>query len=138
MSAVVSPIHIEAVGLGNIRFFAPPSGRREFPWIALDDAMHAFSIPIGMRRQATQDLQRDWKGEAVSVATAGGIVLLIPHYMAQGMAQAMADCGRAPADLYWKYAAGGARALTKLIPNLHGQDMLAYLSDAMAAGGGAA
>ena len=136
--SVVSPIHTEAVGLGNIRFFAPPSGQREFPWIALDDAMHAFSVPIGMRRQATQDLQRDWKGEAVRVATEDGILLLIPHYMAQGMAQAMSDCGRAPEDLYWKYAVGGARALTKLIPDLHGQEMMAYLADALAAGAGSA
>ena len=129
---VVNPIHVAAIGLGNMRFYAPPSGGQEFPWVTLEDAMHCFSLPRGMRWQATRDIHREWKGIAQTVSTDDGLVTLIPHFMAQGMVSAMAECGRCSGDLFVKYAVAGAAAMSKLTDGLDPTAILEYLGAAMA------
>ena len=129
---VVTPIHVAAIGLGNMRFYAPPSSGQEFPWVALEDAMHCFCLPRGMRRRAKQDMQRDWKGQAQTVATNDGVVTIVPHFMAQGMAYAMIDCGRCDGSVLAKYGLAGSAAMAKLTDGLGSQEILDYLGAAMA------
>ncbi len=132
MGGVVTPIHVAAIGLGNMRFYAPPSGGQEFPWVALEDAMHCFSLPSGMRRQAKQDMQREWKGQAKTIATNDGLVTTVPHFMASGMVQAMAECGRCGGDLPLKYVMAVTAAMTKLTAGLKPEKVSEYLGAAMA------
>ena len=132
MTGVVTPIHVAAIGLGNMRFYAPPSGGQEFPWVALEDSFHCFSLPRGMRRQATRDLRREWRGQAKTLATNDGLLTAIPHFMASGMVQAMAECGRCSGDLPLKYVMAVTAAMAKLTAGLKPEQVSEYLGAAMA------
>lgn len=135
--AVIAPIHVEAVGLGNVRFFAPPSGGREFPWVSLDDLMVCMNVPQEMRRMFKSDMRRGPFADSTKmVAVADGIANIVPHFVAQGVIGVNEEIGRAPKELYWHYAKASAAALDKLTDGFSQGQIFAYLRDALAAGGG--
>ena len=136
---VVEPITVEAIGLSNVRFFRPPSGGREFPWVAFDDITAAMSLPRNLRRTFKADLRNSkWSKDVATVRTSNGTVEIFPHYQAQGLIDAMTQVGRCPADLYWAYAQAGAKALDIITEGCSKDQLLAYLKEAMQAGGGLA
>ena len=137
MSALVSPIHTEGVGLANIRYFAPPSGGREFPWPSLDDVFAAMALNRSLRKAFRHSLPgSEWVKSTQTVATPDGSTLICEHYIAQGSIDAMIEVGRCSKDLYWAYGKGGAAALGKLTDGFGKDEMMAYLKAALAAGGG--
>ena len=138
MRTLVTPIHTEAIGLGNLRFFAPPSGGREFPWSSLDDAMHCFSLPRALRQSATKDLLAEYRDQTAVVRTPNGDVRLITHSWAQGLVGAMVDVGRADPKMNWIYAKAAAEALGQMVAGLSTHEVMQYMADAMQASGGAA
>jgi hypothetical protein len=139
MSNLVSPIHVEAVGLGNLRFFAPPSGGREFPWLSIDDLHASMELPRSLRREFKTRLRTsEWKDATRTVATADGIVNIVPHFMAQGLIEAMHECGYVSEEFYGRYASAGATAMTTLTKDLPPSELLEYIGAAFKASGGAA
>ena len=138
MTALVSPIHVEALGLANLRFFAPPSGGREFPWLAIDDLHACLTLPRNLRREFKSRLKSsEWKKDARTLATVDGTVDVVPHYMAQGLIDAMRDVGQIQPDFYMHYAKAGARAFGKLTNDLSPAELMTYIGDAYQASGGA-
>lgn len=138
MSAFLSPIHVEGIGLANVRFFAPPDGGREFPWPSIDDLMAAVVMDRSMRRAFKADLANSpWADDTRRIVTPDGRTLVAQHFVAQGMIDAWATVGRCSRDLYGAYAVGGAKALSKLTNGFGPDELLAYCADAIKAGGGA-
>lgn len=138
MIAIAHPIHVEAIGLANVRYFAPPKGAREFPWPSLDDLMAAVVMDRAMRRAFKADLANSlWADNTRKIVTSDGRTLIGQHFVAQGLIDAWATVGRCSRELYGVYAIGGAKALGKLLPDLHGDELMAYCKDALTAGGGA-
>lgn len=134
--SVVSPVHIEAVGLSNIRFFAPREGWREFPWPAFDDVANAMAVGRNRRRTFRNELlSGPWAHAARTVETPDGPVLVCQHYAVQGLIDAMAQVGRCDPDFYWKYAKAGTEALCSITVGFSKDELLDYLKCAVAAGG---
>ena len=136
---VLHPIHVEGIGLSNVRFFAPPAGAREFPWPSLDDLFAAVVMDRSLRRAFRFAIERGpWAGFTRKIVTAEGRTLIGQHFIAQGMIDAWVHVDRCPADFYGRYAVGGAQALSKLTDGFGPNDLMAYCRDAMQVGGGAA
>ena len=137
MSALVSPIHVEAVGVANIRFFAPPSGGREFPWLSIDDLHASMTLPRALRREFKRSFRSsEWRKDTKAVATADGIANIVPHFVAQGLIGAMSEVGYVAPELYGRYAAAGAKAMGKLTDGLSPPELLDYIESAWKASGG--
>ena len=137
--SVISPIHIEAIGVGNVRFFAPPLGGREFPRPSIDDLFAAMALGRKRSEHFRRSMQDgEWATNSKTIATADGITVIAQHFIAQGLIDAMTQVGRCPPDLYWTYAKGGGVALDKLTDGWSKDAIMAYLRDALAIGGGAA
>lgn len=138
MSALVTPIHVEAIGLANVRFFAPPSGAREFPWPSIDDLFAAVVMDRSLRRAFRRDIEDGpWAGFTRKIVTSDGRTIIGQHFIAQGMIDAWVHVGRCPADMYGRYAVGGAKALSKLTDGFASDELMAYCRDAMQVGGDA-
>ena len=138
MITVLHPIHVEGIGLSNVRFFAPPSGAREFPWPSLNDLFASVVMDRSLRRAFRSDIERGpWARYTRKVVTQDGRTLLGQHLIAQGMIDAWVHVGRCPDDFYARYAKGGAKALSKLTEGFGPDELLAYCRDAMEVGGGA-
>ncbi len=137
MSALVVPIHTEALGLANVRFFAPPSGGREFPWLSVDDLFSAVVMDRRMRRAFRADIESSpWAGSVRQITTPDGRMLICKHFVAQGLIDAWTQVGRCSADFYGAYTKGGVAALSKLTGELGPDQLMAYLRDATVADGG--
>lgn len=138
MIDLLEPIHVEAVGLANVRFFAPPTEAREFPWVSIDDLFTAVAMDRRMRRAFHSDLNNSlWASSTRRIVTPDGRTTIGQHFIAQGLIDAWKQVGRGPSDLYGAYTAGGVAALGKLLPGVDGDELAAYLGDAFKAGGGA-
>ncbi|MCW6513291.1 hypothetical protein [Lichenifustis flavocetrariae] len=136
MSALVEPIPIGAVGLANLRFFAPPSGGRECPWLSIDDLHACLVLPRGVRRELNAKLRTSkWKDDVETIATPEGIVTIVPRFMAQGMIDAMRDVGQIREGFYAEYVRQGAAAMSKLTDGMGPEEMLGYVKAAWTASG---
>ena len=132
---IVTPIHVEPIGLANVRFFAPLDGAREFPWPSLDDLFAAVVMDRTLRRAMRSDLERSrWAADTRKIVTPNGRTIIGQHFIAQGMIDAWVHVGRCPEDMYGRYAVGGARALSKLTEGFGPDDLMAYCRDAQQAG----
>ncbi len=137
MNGLLHPIHVEAIGLANVRFFAPPTGGREFPWVSIDDLFAAVVMDRRMRRAFHSDLGVSaFASSTQKIVTPEGRTTIGPHFIAQGLIDAWTHVGRTPAGFYAAYTAGGVKALGKLLPGVDGDELAAYLGDAFKAGGG--
>lgn len=135
--SIVAPIHTEAVGLANLRFFAPPDGGRDFPWVALDDLYACINMPRDLRRQFKSKMRTGpWRDSIQTVATADGIANIVPHFVAQGMIDAMQHSGLGLSDFYAQYAKAGSIALSKLTDGFSSDQLLAYIAEAWKKAGG--
>ena len=137
MLSILHPIHIEAVGLANVRFFAAPTGAREFPWPSIDDLFGSVVMDRRMRRASRSDIERSpWAGDTRKIVTPDGRTIIGQHFIVQGLIDAWVQVGRCQPDLYARYTAGGARALSKLTEEFGPDELMAYCRDAFQAGGG--
>lgn len=79
------PIHTGTVNGSPVRFFRGPDARPDMPWHALGDLTRALELPRALRRHLLQMTQRAWAGTLRTVATAEGVTILAPHFVAQGL-----------------------------------------------------
>lgn len=87
MSEIVAPIHIEALGLANVRFFRSPLDGPRQPWCAIDDLFAAIGIPRKLRRMIKADFPKapETAGTLRTAAVASGTTDIVPHFIAQAV-----------------------------------------------------
>jgi hypothetical protein len=128
---MIEPLHIATIGKHQLRFFRTPinDGRPDLPWIAVEDLHCCLGLNRAARKHFLHRL-REWKEpKPRTVATAGGIITIVPHFMAQGMVDGMVDGDMAPERIRAQYDDASSQALRKLIPgpSQAGADPTAWL-----------
>ena len=125
----VRPLHTGTVNGFPVRFFLSPihDGRPDFPWSCLADLIAAFGLSdklqgLAQRMQAVS-------AEAMSVATADGILTVIPHPDAQGFVQSMTKLLGVDAEEDYKLA--GAAAFNKQLTDMTDKEVMAYSNAAI-------
>lgn len=134
--AVHSPIHIGTINRHQVRFFKGLSGKPDMPWHAFDDLAKAVGFQEEMRRAFLQATQSDWKGQMQSIATSDGIVVIAPHYVAQGTVGAAIETRRCSPDVEVQYAAEGAKALSIIMAHVPPEGFLDFLGQAFRSSNG--
>jgi hypothetical protein len=129
MNSIIKPLHIATIGGHPLRFFCTPNsdGRPDLPWHAVDDLHRCLGLNRDARRFFLHKL-REWGG-VKTVATADGVLTIAPHFMAQGVIDAMIDNGQAPASIRREYDHAGTEATRKF--NIPHDELLLWLRDAM-------
>ena len=95
---LTSPLHVAEINGQMVRFFRTPlnDGLPDFPWHSTNDLMAALNMDRKMRREFLQTLREGPGAVVKSIATKDGVVQVCPHFMAQGLADAMVHVGNAP------------------------------------------
>jgi hypothetical protein len=112
-------LHIATVAGRPLRFFQTPleDGRPDLVWHAIDDLQQCLGLNREQRK-AYQRLLRShtkrWSTIPRTVATADGLVTIAPHFMAQGMVDAMVEERIAPANARRDYDRASAEAQRKI------------------------
>ncbi len=98
MSILVPPIHAATINGKPVRFFVSPlkDGRPDFPWHCVGDLMSALMMDQPTREHFFRSLRDGPTAVVVSIPTDSGIVQVCPHFMAQGLVDAMVAVGVAP------------------------------------------
>lgn len=119
----VQPILAEAVGVSNVRFFAPPPGRGNFPWVTVDDLFQAMALPRRARLGFKKDLRSDpdWKKALLCIDTASGPVEMMPNWAAMGFLTAMREQGHIPMSVLTSYTAASVKGVD-LLASAHQAD----------------
>lgn len=86
MTRLVAPVHIARIGKTAVRFFRPPNGRLEKPWVAINDVCNAMRLSPDRKRELLLKA-----GEALIVSTSAGPVAVHPHEAAQSIITAVID-----------------------------------------------
>jgi hypothetical protein len=117
---LIEPVHVGTVGGRPLRFFRSPlaDGRPDMPWHSVDDLHRCLGMNRAMRKFFLAKLREGKQAQAHhTIATAEGIAVVAPHFMAQGTLDALIDDQRiAPASTRTEYDREGSEALGKLMP----------------------
>jgi hypothetical protein len=115
---MIAPLHVATVGHHPLRFFRTPltDGRPDLPWCCVDDLGRCLGLNRQGRKIFLYALQADakWRAIAQTVATADDILTIVPHFMAQGLIDAMIDTGRSRAGVRNEHISASAEALQKI------------------------
>jgi hypothetical protein len=93
-----TPIYTGNFGQHRLRFFAPPNGELELPWVAEDDLIDALKLrpdQVALIRKAMADLAP--QGSSKTVVTSDEVVVVVPHAVADswiGAAERSTDLSR--------------------------------------------
>jgi hypothetical protein len=118
MTSLVTPIHIGTVNGSSVRFFKSPFDRPEMPWHAFYDLTAAVRYDMQLARSFAESVQSDWPNTLQTVATNSGIVLIGPHYMAQGTVGAAIHNKRCKPAVEFEYAVASAQVLDILMADV--------------------
>ncbi len=130
MSAVHSPIYTGTVNGRPVRFFKGLGGKPDMPWHAYHDLTAAVGFDEAMSRRFVQLTQQDGKDALQTIATLEGLIVIAPHYVAQGTVWAAVDWGRCSSDTEFQYAKEGVQALDALMANVPHDRFLNYIGQA--------
>ena len=125
-----APLHIAAVGLGNVRFFRSPLAGPQQPWFVIDDLFRAGSIDRKLRRAFFSGLQRDHGAEILTIETSSGPINIGPHWMAQGLISCWIEWGRVNRDFELAYTVGQAGAMAALTAHMSDMEGMRYAMQA--------
>lgn len=125
---MVEPIHIEAIGLANVRFFRSPLDGPRQPWHAIDDIYAAMALSREQRRALKSKLlkHRKWKRSLITVRTKGGELMIAPHWMAQGIIGSAVDFGGLSPDFEHFYVTGMMKAMEVITAGMTPIDSVNY------------
>jgi hypothetical protein len=129
-------LHIGTVCGHPVRFFKTPNddGRPDFPWLSIDDLQQAVGMSRSARRFFLHKLRKDWGDVARTIATTDGLVTIAPHFVAQGLLDALVDTGMALSKARSDYDQAGTNALQKLVPphlQFPSEEWLQFIAAAM-------
>lgn len=121
---IVAPIHVEAIGIHNVRFFRSPLTGPRQPWHSVDDLHAAMAMPRDLRRTFKKKLSanREWKKSIVTVDTEKGKTTIAPHWMAQGLIGSMTEAGVCPVGFERSYALGMVAAMKVITAGMSPED----------------
>lgn len=113
---ITSPLHVAEINGKKVRFFRTPlkDGKPDFPWHAVNDLASAMGLNSRERKGFLRMLRSGPGAVVVSIATEGGIAQISPHFMAQGLVEAMVETGHAAKvaeDQYHKAVFDAGKAL---------------------------
>lgn len=135
-------LHSEPVRGAALRFFASPpyleKGEPDHAWHSYYDLAQALELSHDMSRHFLRLLQAAHGKSIRTVSTPDGIVVICPHFMAQGLMGAVADMRKMlPAAQKSKviprkerklveaaYSRGAVIALAKMTPNMPPEERL--------------
>jgi hypothetical protein len=115
---LVEPIHVATIRGHQLRFFKTPNndGRPDMPWHSHDDLIKCVGLGRNERRMMLRMCQKGpLKNAFRSVATAEGVVVIAPHYVARALLECMGE--KTPEvlrDVDTAYCMAGGEALKKL------------------------
>lgn len=113
---MIAVLYIGKINGGDVRFFRSPVQGPDLPWHSIDDLHEALKLPRDLRRHFKRRLQGEWKKDVRTVATAGGITTIGPHFMAQGLIGSMVEMGIATTKTEVEYAMAGGEAMKLDMP----------------------
>ena len=124
MSSVHSPIHRADVFGQELRFFSSPIYMKQktadMPWHVFNDLLAALGLDEKASIFILRELRGDW-AEPQTIATPDGLVTIAPHFMADGLIDAVgADSNFQPENFKLVSAAyrrNLTEALKQMIPN---------------------
>lgn len=91
MSNLVAPVHTGCLYGKPLRFYRAPGQGTQLPWYAWEDPQAWLSLPPDLRAYFRQALMEEWAADVRTVATAEGIVIIAPQWMAQGVVGAIGE-----------------------------------------------
>ncbi len=113
---IAQPLYVGDVNGCRLRFFKPPDGRPDFPWAALEDLHECVGVPHPVRQQLLRIAQNTEL--PVSIASNECPIVVVPHYLAQGLIDVMIKMKRCSAEVKIAYQMAGGEALTKQMLSL--------------------
>jgi len=124
MTNLVEPIHQEEIFDGRIRYFASPvylkTHQPDMPWHVFDDLLKLLSIDQEACTHLLRKLRGDWP-EPITVATSQGLLTIAPHFMADGMLEAIGRSRKFRPENFLKIRGAYRRNLTaavhKMLPH---------------------
>lgn len=127
MSEIIAPIHIEAIGLHNVRFFRSPMAGPRQPWHAVDDLFAAMTMPRGLRRAIKADMPKsEWGKAMVRVQTVDGHLDIAAHFIAQGAIGLAQERFNLPADFEMSYTKAVVKALDVITAGMSDLEAMNY------------
>lgn len=138
MSAVARPVHIEQHDGRSLRYFASPTlratGVPDLAWHVCTDLWRVLQLDGDEIDHILRCLRRDWR-EPATIATADGPVVIQPHFMGEGIFDAIEESmpnrtiglSRARGSL----RRGCTSATKAQVPHLTGLGYLAFHLDAL-------
>jgi hypothetical protein len=123
---LTKPIHTGTVCGKPLRFFKTPNndGKPDMQWFAVEDLQICLGMPGQLRKFMRRKMQQMWGAELKTISTPDGVVTIAPHFMVQGMIDAMRDSGIVPETTYNEYAMAGTDAMRILTEHLSFPDDL--------------
>jgi hypothetical protein len=116
---ISNSLYIATIGGHQFRFFRPPDNVPDFPWHAVDDLHRCLGLSRDGRRLFLRKLRSaEWSTTLRTIATADGVVIVAPHYMAQGIIRAMVSEGDAPSNIRDEYDDASAAAIKELVKHI--------------------
>lgn len=123
---VISPLHTEAVGVGNIRYFRAPLKGPQQPWHSVEDLYRSMALPRDLRRHFLAKMKTEQRESVRLIQTPDGATTIAPHYMAQGFIAAMREVGEEPPGFEMAYVHGIVAATKVLTEGMSPADSLNY------------
>ena len=129
---VETPIYTGTVANCRVRFFAPPKtdGTGEFPWVSFDDLLVACAMPPDCRDAYLRAVWHAPGNEAQRLATPDGPVVVVDHFVGQGVLGAAAHHGHCHPKVEREYVEGAVTALGVLMAGASVERILAFLAQA--------
>jgi hypothetical protein len=89
-------IYIGTLNGKPLRFFESPNPGPQFPWHSTDDIFKCMGLDHGARNVFRKMINEhaEWSKEVRIIDTDSGLVTIGPHFMAQGLIEAMVMAGR--------------------------------------------
>lgn len=129
---IVRPIHTGTVAGQLVRFFTPPEpdGKGEFPWVSFVDLLVACTMPMTVREAYLNAVWTVPGGDVRALATPTGPVVVVSHFVAQGVLGAAAHVGHCGAMVEREYVEEAVAALGGLMDGAPVERILALLGEA--------
>ena len=90
---MMRPVLTATVAGGAVRFFPYPlnDGRPDLPWVVWADLLALFNFSPSEREYFTQGLRAEWPEWSKTVATADGLLVLVPLFAGQSFLEAVVE-----------------------------------------------
>ena len=131
---LLPPLHVGRLHSNAIRFFRSPLEGPDTAWVVIDDLCRCLEFDVGLRQVFQRGVQADWSSSVRTVATADGVVTIGPHFMAQGLLEALAEVNPSADEVYQAYLREGLRALKVLTAGMTARDRMLYSLSALGRG----